>query len=80
MQQLRRALLTIREDLGIALLLVEQNLDFAFAVTGRGYVLEKGAFATAGPTSEPPHSDQVSYQQATNEQDLIGLCEGLVDI
>jgi urea ABC transporter ATP-binding protein UrtE len=51
-QHLRRALLTVREELGIALLLVEQNLDFAFEVADRGYVLEKGAIAAAGDTSE----------------------------
>jgi urea ABC transporter ATP-binding protein UrtE len=54
-QQLRGALTTIREELGIALLLVEQNLDFAFEVTDRGYVLEKGAVAAAGPTSDLRH-------------------------
>jgi urea ABC transporter ATP-binding protein UrtE len=54
-QQLRRALVTIREELGIALLLVEQNLDFAFDVTSRGYVLEKGEIAASGETSELRH-------------------------
>jgi ABC-type branched-subunit amino acid transport system ATPase component len=54
-QQLRGALTTIREELGIALLLLEQNLDFAFEVTDRGYVLEKGAVAAAGATSDLRH-------------------------
>ena len=54
-QELRRALVGIREELGVALLLVEQNLDFAFEVADRGYVLEKGAVAAAGPTSELRH-------------------------
>jgi urea ABC transporter ATP-binding protein UrtE len=48
---LRRALATIRDELKIALLLVEQNLDFAFDVTERGYVLEKGAIAASGTTA-----------------------------
>jgi len=54
-QHLRGALLTIREELGVALLLVEQNLDFAFEVTDRGYVLEKGATAASGATSDLQH-------------------------
>ena len=54
-QHLRRALLAICEELGIALLLVEQNLDFAFEVTDRGYVLEKGAIAAVGATAELRH-------------------------
>jgi urea ABC transporter ATP-binding protein UrtE len=48
---LRRALDDIRRHFGISILLVEQNLDFAFAVTERGYVLERGAVAGAGPRS-----------------------------
>ncbi|HXF56109.1 MAG TPA: ABC transporter ATP-binding protein [Actinomycetota bacterium] len=39
---LESALDGIRTTLGISILLVEQNLDFAFAVTHRGYVLERG--------------------------------------
>jgi urea transport system ATP-binding protein len=48
-QQLEAVLPAISHEFGLALLLVEQSLDFAFAVTGRGYVLEKGAIATEGP-------------------------------
>jgi ABC-type branched-subunit amino acid transport system ATPase component len=54
-QVLRRTLSTIRDELGIGLLLVEQNLDFAFAVTDRGYVLEKGEIAASGTTAELRH-------------------------
>src|SRR3989442_6373960 len=48
-QQLEGVLPAISQEFGLALLLVEQNLDFAFAVTTRGNVLEKGAIATEGP-------------------------------
>jgi ABC-type branched-subunit amino acid transport system ATPase component len=54
-QLLRRTFSTIREELGVALLLVEQNLDFAFDVTDRGYVLEKGEIAASGTTAELRH-------------------------
>ena len=47
-QQLKAVLPAISLEFGLALLLVEQSLDFAFAVTTRGYVLEKGAIATDG--------------------------------
>jgi len=47
-QELKEVLPAISREFGLALLLVEQSLDFAFAVTTRGYVLEKGAVATEG--------------------------------
>ena len=47
-QQLKAVLPAISLEFDLALLLVEQSLDFAFAVTTRGYVLEKGAVATEG--------------------------------
>jgi branched-chain amino acid transport system ATP-binding protein len=47
-QHLQEVLAAIGREFGLALLLVEQNLDFAFAVTSRGYVLEKGRIATEG--------------------------------
>jgi len=51
-QQLTELLPTIRERYGVGFLLVEQNLDFAFAVTDRGYVLERGEIAVAGTVDE----------------------------
>ena len=51
-QQLEAVLPVISQEFGLALLVVEQNLDFAFAVTTRGYVLEKGAIATGGPVEK----------------------------
>jgi urea ABC transporter ATP-binding protein UrtE len=50
-QQLQELLAAVGREFGLALLLVEQNLDFAFAVTSRGYVLEKGHIATEGPVA-----------------------------
>jgi ABC-type branched-subunit amino acid transport system ATPase component len=51
-QQLRELLPTIRDRFGVACLLVEQNLDFAFGVAERGYVLERGAIALSGTVDE----------------------------
>jgi ABC-type branched-subunit amino acid transport system ATPase component len=48
-QHLEAVLPAISREFGLALLLVEQNLDFAFGVTARGYVLEKGEIASEGP-------------------------------
>jgi urea transport system ATP-binding protein len=50
--QLEEALRSIREEFGLGMLLVEQNLDFAFAVSERGYVLEKGEVVADGPTED----------------------------
>ena len=35
-------LLTIREDTGVAILMVEQNAEQALAISDRGYVLDMG--------------------------------------
>ncbi len=51
-QQLAELLPAIRGRFDLAILLVEQRLDFAFAVTDRGYVLERGEIAVAGTTEE----------------------------
>ena len=51
-QDLAMALPQIRAEYGIALLLVEQNLDFAFAIASRGYVFEKGVVASKGTVEE----------------------------
>jgi urea ABC transporter ATP-binding protein UrtE len=51
-QQLAELLPTIRERYGVAFLLVEQNLDFAFTIADRGYVLERGEIAVAGTVDE----------------------------
>lgn len=51
-QRLAELLPTIRERFDVSYLLVEQNIDFAFSVTDRGYVLEGGRIAVTGTTSE----------------------------
>lgn len=48
LQDLIRALKSVTKDLGISVLLVEQNLDLAFNVAERGYVMEKGQMVAEG--------------------------------
>ena len=40
-------------EMGIGVLLIEQNLDFAFALAQRGYVMEKGQIVLAAPVPSP---------------------------
>ena len=47
-QLLRKIIKKISADLGLAILLVEQNLDFALDTTDRGYVMEKGSIVEKG--------------------------------
>jgi branched-chain amino acid transport system ATP-binding protein len=46
------ALRVLFAEMALAVLLIEQNLDFAFALAGRGYVMEKGQFVLAAPVAE----------------------------
>ena len=46
------ALRLLIAEMRIGVLLIEQNLDFAFALAGRGYVMEKGQIVLAAPTAE----------------------------
>jgi urea transport system ATP-binding protein len=47
-QLLREIIKKINRDLGLAILLVEQNLDFALDIAERGYVMEKGSIVERG--------------------------------
>ncbi len=56
-QLIETALERIRRELSVAILLVEQYLQFAWSVTGRFYVLRRGKIVDQGSTSErDPHS------------------------
>jgi urea transport system ATP-binding protein len=46
------ALRLLFAEMGISVLLIEQNLDFAFALAQRGYVMEKGQIVLDVPVSE----------------------------
>ena len=47
-QLLRDIIKQISIDRGLAILLVEQNLDFALDISSRGYVMEKGSIVEKG--------------------------------
>jgi len=49
-QEIGRALATVRRELGVALLLVEQHLDFAWSLAERYYVMQRGTVVRSGTT------------------------------
>jgi urea ABC transporter ATP-binding protein UrtE len=51
------ALKVLFAELRFGVLLIEQNLDFAFALAGRGYVMEKGRIILAAPIAEMQGAD-----------------------
>lgn len=52
LQGLVPTLKNINKELGVAILLVEQNLDVVFALADRGYIMEKGQIVSEGGTEE----------------------------
>jgi len=51
-ENIAKALKRIKEELGISILLVEQNISLAFEVADRAYVLVKGEIVKEGPIEE----------------------------
>ncbi len=51
-EKISEALKRIKEELGISILLVEQNISLAFDVADRAYVLVKGEIVREGSTEE----------------------------
>jgi len=58
-RQLFEALPALREDWGVAMLVVEQNANLALHVADRAVVLESGRVALAGPAAEVAGPDDV---------------------
>jgi urea transport system ATP-binding protein len=50
-QEIETVLIAIRRELGVALLLVEQHLDFAWSIAERYYVMQRGTVVAAGATA-----------------------------
>ncbi|MBD5633130.1 MAG: urea ABC transporter ATP-binding subunit UrtE [Candidatus Eremiobacteraeota bacterium] len=50
-QEIEAVLVTVRRELGIALLVVEQHLDFAWSIAERYYVMQRGTVVAAGATA-----------------------------
>ena len=58
-QEIEEALTRVRRELRVAVLLVEQYLDFAWAFADRYYVMQKGCVVESGQTgSTPQHAVQ----------------------
>jgi urea transport system ATP-binding protein len=49
--EIEAVLQRVRREFGIALLLVEQHLDFAWSITERYYVMQRGTVVAAGATA-----------------------------
>jgi branched-chain amino acid transport system ATP-binding protein len=58
-RMVRETLNRLRAELGLSILLVEQDLEFALDVGERGYVMEKGEIVAAGTRDELRDSDVV---------------------
>lgn len=59
-QQIEDALLRVRTELGVAILIVEQNLDFAWSFADRYFVMQRGRIGSQGRTAD--HSaDEVAH-------------------
>jgi branched-chain amino acid transport system ATP-binding protein len=57
-EQMASALAAILAD-GVAVLFIEQNVRLALSLASRGYVLESGRLAAAGPAGQLADSDEV---------------------
>jgi len=58
MEQMKAVFETLKFE-GMAILFIEQNVRLALAIAGRGYILESGRLAIAGPSSELVDSPEV---------------------
>ncbi|WP_157218378.1 urea ABC transporter ATP-binding subunit UrtE [Flavisphingomonas formosensis] len=56
-QQIEDALLRVRTELGVAILIVEQNLDFAWSFAERYFVMQRGRIVKQGKTAEDSAAD-----------------------
>jgi urea transport system ATP-binding protein len=56
-QQIEDALMRVRTELGVAILIVEQNLDFAWSFADRFFVMQRGRIVKEGRTADTPADD-----------------------
>ncbi len=56
-QQIEDALLRVRTELGVAIMIVEQNLDFAWSFADRYFVMQRGRMVKEGKTAEDSAAD-----------------------
>ena len=70
-EDLARRIASIRQELGITVLLVEQNVGVALGIADYAYVLENGRVALEGPAAElrgRPEIQQSYLGQASGEE------------
>ena len=58
-QQIEDALQRVRKEMGVAILIVEQNLDFAWSFAERFFVMQRGRIVREGETAQTP-ADEVA--------------------
>jgi urea transport system ATP-binding protein len=56
-QQIEAALIRIRQELGVAIIIIEQNLDFAWGFADQYYVMQKGRIVRTGSTKDETAHD-----------------------
>ncbi|HEY3697198.1 urea ABC transporter ATP-binding subunit UrtE [Phenylobacterium sp.] len=56
-QQIEAALIRIRSELGVAIVIIEQNLDFAWAFADQYFVMQKGRIVRNGLTKDETAAD-----------------------
>jgi urea transport system ATP-binding protein len=56
-QQIEEALVRVRKELGVAILIVEQNLDFAWSFADRFFVMQRGRIVKEGMTAKTSTSE-----------------------
>lgn len=59
-QQIEDALMRVRKELGVAILIVEQNLDFAWSFADRFFVMQRGRIVKEGRTDRSPVDEVAS--------------------
>jgi urea transport system ATP-binding protein len=56
-QQIEAALVRIRKELGVAIIIIEQNLDFAWGFADQYFVMQKGRIVRHGLTKDETAAD-----------------------
>jgi urea transport system ATP-binding protein len=59
-QEIEAVLLRVRREMGVALIIVEQHLDFAWAIAERYYVMQRGTVVRDGSTATDAQDDILS--------------------
>jgi urea transport system ATP-binding protein len=59
-QEIEAVLLRVRSEFGVALLVVEQHLDFAWSIAERYYVMQRGTVVAAGATATDANDEILS--------------------